>query len=344
MTTSSEPARAPAAPPPARAGRRLWRLLISVAGLALLLFLLWRTGFTQLAQAFGRIGAGGFALLVLLGLVELVLDCEALRRAMRGRVSLPWTVAVQSAGGLVNTALPFEAGEVVKAALLRRRVRDDDSAVLSGLVVWNYVWKLAKPLALATCLAGGILLGNVFPAELRGPVLAGVALSFIPYLGLRVLLRQRPAERLMRLVTRHPRLERRASGWIQAATRLDASVRDFWSHHPVAYLETAGITFCTRFVAVLVLLVFARSLGLPSDAGSLLFLQATLSVADYCAMIIPARVGVSEGAAYMVFQLLGLDPGVALVIAITLRARSLLIQGPISLWAFSRPARPPDPA
>jgi hypothetical protein len=342
MTTAPDPGVAPRPAPPR--SRWLGRLLITAGGLALLLFLVWRTGFDQLVQTFGRIGPGTFALVVLLGLIELVLDCEGLRRAMRARVSLLWTVAVQSAGGLVNTAIPFEAGEVVKAALLRRRVRDDDSAVLGGLVVWNYVWKLAKPLAVGACLVAGLLLGNVFPEHLHGPVIAGVAISFVPYLALRVLLRQRPAERLMRFVTRHPRLERRATGWIQAATRLDRSVRDFWSHHPGAYLQTFFITFCTRFVGVLVLLVFAHSLGLPTDAGSILFLYATQSVADYFAMVVPARVGVSEGAAYMVFQLLGLDPTAALVISITLRARSLLLQGPITIWAFSRPASVKDPS
>jgi hypothetical protein len=313
--------------------RRLARLLISAAGLALLAYLVWRTGVGQLVQVFRRLGPGTCGLVVGLGLIELLLDCEALRRAMRGRISLLWTVACQSAGGLVNTAVPFEGGELVKATLLRKRTTD--TAVLSGLVVWNYVWKLAKPLAVAACLVAGVLLGNVFDPDLRGPVAGGVALSFLPYLALRALLRRRPAERLMRLVTRHPRLERRAVGWIEGATRLDSEVQSFWEQHPRAYLQTFLLTFGTRFVGVLVLVVFAHSLGLPTDAGSILFLYATGSVVDYAAMLLPARLGVGEGTAYLVFQLMGLDPAAALVMSLTSRARSLLLQGPLTIWAIS---------
>jgi hypothetical protein len=89
--------------------------------------------------------------------VELAIDCEALRRAMLGRVGLGWTMASNAAGGLVNTVIPFEAGEVVKGALLRQR--STHSRVVSGLIVWNYAWKLAKPAAVAVCFVLGVALG-----------------------------------------------------------------------------------------------------------------------------------------------------------------------------------------
>ena len=134
----------------------------------------------DLEQAFRRIGWPTFALLVVLGAVEQVIDCEALRRAMLGRVGLAWTMASNAAGGLVNTVVPFEAGEVVKGALLRQR--STHSRVVSGLIVWNYAWKLAKPAAVATCFVLGVALGHVFRKDLQLPVLAGVVLSFLPYL------------------------------------------------------------------------------------------------------------------------------------------------------------------
>src|SRR6185436_5202700 len=101
--------------------------------------------------------------------------------------------------------IPLEAGEVVKGALLRQR--STHPQVLAGLVIWNYVWKIAKPCALLLFFLAGVWFGNVYPRELLWPVLGGVAASFLPYLLLRRLLRQRPAERLTRLLTGVPWLK-----------------------------------------------------------------------------------------------------------------------------------------
>jgi hypothetical protein len=329
------------ASPARRRGGRVVRVLVPLLGLGLLAFLLHRTGWRELEQAFRRIGWPTFTALVLLGAVEQVIDCEALRRAMLGRVGLGWTMAANAAGGLVNTVVPFEAGEVVKGALLRQR--STHSRVVSGLIVWNYAWKLAKPAAVATCFVVGIAVGNGFGKELQLPVLGGVALSFLPYLALRLLIRQRPAERLMRLLARVPRLKQRAQGGVQAAARLDGEVHSFWEHHPAAYLTVLGLTYVGRFVGVLALYLFARRLGLPTDPGSLAFLYAAQTVVDYAAMLLPARVGLSEGSAYLLYQALGLDPALALVMAITIRARSLLVQGPLAIWAYVAGARTDGP-
>jgi hypothetical protein len=326
---------APSAPAPSSApgrGRRVVRVLVPILGLALLAFLLHRTGWRELGQAFRRIGWPTFAVLVGLGAVELGIDCEALRRAMLGRVGLGWTMASNAAGGLVNTVIPFEAGEVVKGALLRQR--STHSRVVSGLIVWNYAWKLAKPAAVAVCFVLGVGLGHVFRKDFQLPVLVGVALSFLPYLALRLLIRQRPAERLMRLLARVPRLRRRAEGGVQAAARLDGEVHSFYEHHPAAYLQVLGLTFVGRFMGLLALYLFARRLDLPTDLGSVAFLYASQTVIDYVAMLLPARVGMSEGSAYLLFQAFGMDPAIALVMLITLRARMLLVQGPLAIWAY----------
>lgn len=321
----------PAAAGPSTA-RRLTRVLVPLLGFTLLGYLIYRTGWRDLAQAFRKLGWPTFLGVVFMGVAEQVIDCEALRRAMLGRVSLAWTMAANAAGGLVNTMVPFEAGEVVKAALLRRR--SAHSRVVSGLIIWNYAWKLAKPAAVAVCFAAGVGLGHVFRKDLQLPVLLGVVVSFVPYLGLRLLLSQRPAERLLRLLARVPRLKQRAMGGVAAATRLDGEVHSFWLHHRGPYLEVLGLTFAGRFIAVLTLYLFARRLGLPTDLGSLAFLYAAQSVIDYVAMLLPARVGLTEGTAYLLFQALGLDPGLALAMAITIRARSLLVQGPLAIWAY----------
>ena len=94
-------------------------------------------------RSFAQVGLAAFALVSVLGFCEHLLDTYALHVAMLGKVGLGATLVSNSSGALVNTFVPLEAGEVVKGALLRQH--SSHSQVLAGLVIWNYVWKLANP-------------------------------------------------------------------------------------------------------------------------------------------------------------------------------------------------------
>ena len=336
----------PAARPPTPQWQRILRWLMTAGGFAFLGWLLFvHIGVDQLGAALRRIGLGAVLVVLALGWVENLVDCEALRRSMLGRVKYGWTVVASGAGGFVNTIIPFEAGEVVKAALLRQH--STNSRVVSGLVIWNYVWKLAKPAALAVFFLAALSLGHVFPRNLHWPVAAGVALCFVPYVALRILLHQRPAERLLRLLSRVPRLSKKAASWVAAGTRLDEEVRDFHKHHRRAYLQVLGLTFVGRFVSVPGVQLLLEQVGLPSDYGSVLFLIVASAVWDYALMLVPARVGVSEGGVYLLYQFLGLDPAAAIALSIVGRVRSLVVSGPsalIAAFSMRRPAPPPPSA
>jgi hypothetical protein len=327
---------------PARGRRRLYtvaRVALPLAGVGLLAYLVWLIGWDDLVTSLSRIGPLAAVTLLVLGLAESLADAEALRRAMLGRVKLGWTMASNSAGTLVNLAIPFEAGELVKAALLRQH--SSDSRVLSGVVVWNYVWKVAKPLLVLLVFVSAQLLGHAFGQRLFWPLLIGVLVSFLPYLLLRTLIRLRPAERVMKLLGRLPLLRRKAPRWVQAASRLDGEVRDFWIHHPGAYLGTFTFQILGRVAGLATVAVLAGPLGLPTDAGSVALLYAGMVVADYIAMLFPSRIGVSEGALSYLFHQLGLDPGIGLAIALTLRLRVVLVQSPFALvaWVSARRQR-----
>ena len=98
-------------------------------------------------------------------------------------------------------------------------------------------------------------------------MLAGVALSFLPYLVFRTLIRQRPAERLTRLLARLPRLQPTLGGWVEGARRLDREVRQFWTTHRRAYLLVFLFVFAARLLGVATLVVLARSAGSAQRCG-----------------------------------------------------------------------------
>ena len=311
----------------------MWRVLLVTAGLTAIVLLLRHTGWSVIARSFSRVGLGAFALVSVLGFSEHFLDTCALHIAMLGRIGLGGTLVSNSTGALVNTFIPLEAGEVVKGALLRRR--STHPQVLAGLVIWNYVWKIARPCALLLFFIVGLAMGNVYPRELRWPVLVGVIASFVPYLLLRMLLRQRPAERLTRLLTRVPRLAPKLGGWVEGAVHLDREVHQFWHSHPAAYVRVFLLVLSARLLGIATLVVFAHRLGLPTDIGSIAFLCATSMVADYVTMLLPARLGVGEGSAFLLFGVMHLDPAAGLVMAVIGRIRAVVMLGPTGLWGWS---------
>src|SRR4051812_42640694 len=198
--------------------RAVLRVVLPIIGLGILYLLLDHVGWSQIGKAFRQIGWPLGLVLVGLTMAEVILDSDALRRAMMKKISLGWTVISNAAGALVNMSVPFEAGEVVKGAMLRRR--STDSRVLSGLVVWNYVWRLSKPVLATVAFLTALVLGTPFGWHARLIVLGGVCFAYVPYIVLRLLIRFRPAERGMRLLTRLPVLRKSAPRWTAAAATL----------------------------------------------------------------------------------------------------------------------------
>ena len=117
--------------------RAVLRVVLPIVGLAILYLLLDHVGWSQIGKAFGQIGWPLGLVLVGLTMAEVILDSDALRRAMMNKIPLGWTLISNSAGALVNLAVPFEAGEVVKGAMLRCR---STISFVDGLSLAPILW------------------------------------------------------------------------------------------------------------------------------------------------------------------------------------------------------------
>jgi hypothetical protein len=204
-------------------------------------------------------------LFVALGLGETLLDTGALYRAVLGAVSFARVVSSNSIGALVNLALPYDAGEVVKAVLLRRA--SHAPPVLAGLVVWNYVWKASKPVSAAVAFLAALAFGSAVPRSVLGLVFAGVALSFVPYAGMNLILRLGPAERGSRMLVRLPFVGAMTGRWIASAAQLDREVREFSRDHGRDWLVVFALQVAGRCVQFIALAVIMRWLALPHGAA-----------------------------------------------------------------------------
>jgi hypothetical protein len=121
---------------------------------------------------------------------------------------------------------------------------------------------------------------------------------------------------------------------VEGAARLDTEVRHFWQTHARAYLAVFGLQFLARFTNLITLALFAARLHLPFGTGNVAYLFAAFSASDYITMLIPRTFGVAEGAGFLLFRLLGLDPAAGLVIAVTMRLRAIAVQSPFALAAW----------
>jgi len=123
--------------------------LVSVAhAIGVLLWLLNRIGWRTIAHAVGTVGVSGVLLLGLVALSESVLDGAALWTIVGNNLRLGFAVVVNGAGSILNLILPWESGEVLKGGLLRNYF--GTQAAVSGTVIWNYIFKISRPVVSAT--------------------------------------------------------------------------------------------------------------------------------------------------------------------------------------------------
>jgi hypothetical protein len=301
----------------------------SLAGLA---WLLGRIGWVTVGSALQRVGWPALAMLMLLGWIETVTDGAALWVVMGQRLRLGFAVTVNAAGSMLNLILPWESGEVLKGTLLHGQFGTQPA--VSGTIIWNYVFKISRPtLSMAAALCACALCHETDGFHL-GVILAANALAFVPYLGLRLLVRYGAAAGFLRILAFVPVLRRHPGHWVEVARQIDREVRLFWRERPVAYLKVFFLQIVARTTGWASYAVALRALGAHYSFGQVALAYATLNVAEYVVAVLPARVGVSEGSSFFLFKFLGLDPVLGVIMTVILRVRTIAANGVITPLAF----------
>jgi hypothetical protein len=315
---------------------RAVRLFFFLAALGLLIVLLRRVGWSQIAHALAQVGFGGALLLYAIGTAETMLDSLALSLAI-GQHRWHRVFFISNAGALLNGFLPFDLGELAKAALTHKTF--PGGSTIAGSIIWNYVFKISRPLvALASALVG-FFGASYVDAKIRYLIVAGVLVSFLPYVVLRLLLRQGVAARLMRLLRIVRVLRRDPDRIIAKALEVDQIVAGFWQRRRRAFVGTLMLQICARLVSWLGLLATLRLIGVPIGITDCALLYGALNTAEVLITLIPARLGVSEGAAFGIFKMLNMSPQTGVVMYVVFRLRGLATTGLMAPFAFL-PMRP----
>jgi len=305
--------------------RKLWRCLFFALALGLLFWLLDRIGWSTIGDALAQVGWAGALALLILGLAENFFDAAAMHSAARGRIGLFRILSYNSAGAIVNVLIPWEAGEVLKGTLLKRHVSVNEA--ISATILWNYLFKVTRPAIAFAAALTGIALASGVDAWLAAVILVVTLLAFLPYFGVMVLIGKGMASIFVRLL-RLLRLGGRDPDTLLAAARnLDRELQMFRRDSPRRYFLILLYQSLARVTSWLTIVAAVRLLGLDYSFALCSMIYAGISVSNYILVLFPARVGLGEGAGYLLFSLYGLDGGMGLILTLVMRIKGLITNG-----------------
>ncbi|MFO1060594.1 MAG: lysylphosphatidylglycerol synthase domain-containing protein [Dongiaceae bacterium] len=304
-----------------------WAGLLAVAGLVLATGLILHQGLGAIVAALGAAGLG-ILWSGLFHIVPMALNARAWQILLPGarKPGLAFFTGAVWVREAVNGLLPVAriGGEVASARLLRRRgVRN--APTLASLVVDMTLSILSQ--ALFALLGIALLalrgeLGGAWPIALA--LLAALPLVAllvaVQHLGLFGLL-----GRIFETV-----LGDRLAGLLGSAIRLDRAIRQF-------YRRRDRILACTLWqlagwvAGAGEIWLALHFLGHPVGLAEAVIVEALIQAVSSAAFLVPGALGVQEGGFLAVGALVGLPADTALALALTRRARDLLLFVPALL-------------
>lgn len=308
--------------PRSKTTKRLVHAAALLSGAVLIVLLLDHIGWARVGASLVGLGVGGAILVMAVGAFEPVFDSLSLRAAARRRIGRVRSLVVNQACAFANTFLPGEAGEFWKASLMRRAVGD---AGVPATIIWNYAFKLTKPFVALVAALAAYVFGAPEQRGMAAIVTGAAVLAFLPYIALRLLLRRGLTTVAIGALARVPVLKRRIGPeLVRSARDVDHVVRSFAGQHPRAYAEVLASQVAARAASFLCGLAALSLIADGYTVPTVALIYAGQSVLSYVLLLLPTRVGTTEGGTFLLFQLLGLDGGVGLVYAVVMRLKNLL--------------------
>ena len=305
--------------------------LAALAGLLVATILLAHAGVGAVTASFATAGLGVVGA-TLFHLVPMALNGQAWRILVgrgRGR-SLPFFVGLVWVREAVNGLLPVArvGGEVATARLLLRRGIRAPAAVASLVVDMT----VALGTQAAFTVVGLTLLAARHPGSaLARPAWLAVALA-LPLVALLVLVQRGGVISGLGRAARRLLGERLAALQLPRATgRLDRALQAVWASR-WRTLRCAGWQLLGWAAAAGELWIFLRAAGAEVSAADALLVEALVQAVASAAFVVPAALGVQEGAFLALGTAIGLTPALSLALALSRRARDVLLFVPALLW------------
>jgi 1L-myo-inositol 1-phosphate cytidylyltransferase len=333
---------------PAKARVRRWaRPLLSVAGLALLAFLVFRTGAGAILGQLARFGPWFLAVAGLAFLWIFLQACawSIIQASHFHRVPLMRLFRVKIIGDTLNTLLPSAnvGGDAARAFLIR------SDAPLKESIPGVLVDKTVEAFAASLFLACGFLIGLTvvdLPAWMDAVAAVGLALTAAG-IALFILLQLKGAlwaiDKVGRII---PRVRRLAAGREHHIRDLDENICTIYKHLDARTAAATALHFAARVLGAVEVYLVMAVLGAPLSPVQALFLSAGVTIINTAFFIVPGQVGVQESAHMLVLQLLGFPAALGLSLGVIRRVRKLATSAVGLVLYATRPSQgrmPPRP-
>ena len=301
------------------------RVIFPVVAFGLLIWLLDRVGWSNIARIGSKVEVFGVFILLMLGIGESVGDAVAIYYSTERRLPL-WAGLVGNAtGAILNWFIPLEAGEAYKIAYLGRYTSNDHAAC--SVLVWNYILKWTSPgvnLAAATL---GLLIATSLRSEVAWLVFVASLLALTPYAGLRLLLSSGAVLKVSKRLLGWMIKPARADIFYNAIRNVHEGVRMFRNNHHGDYVRVVLWQLAARSFSWMALYAASRLMGFSYTFGECAIIHAAIGSMGYVTSVLPARVGVTESTAYVLFEAMGLPGEHGLLLVLAQRVKALLANG-----------------
>lgn len=327
--------------PPRFGYRRLIDLAVFLAAVGLFVWLLDRVGWKHIGAALGGVGFKGAAVILMLGFWENILDATALRFATGPGLPFMRLLATNSAGAALNMVLPWDLGEVVKATLIRKFPKG-----ISGVVIWNYLFKLSRPLVSFVAALLGWTAATRMAPQVANAVVVANGLAFLPFFVIKLLLGRGIARVGRRVFALFPFMASHQARLLKKVESIDTEMRDFVKSRRRAYHGVVLAQVGARLASWMSLWAATQALGYGHSFWDVAAIYAALNVSEFILTLVPVKIGAQEGAGYVVFAALHLPPEQAVLLYVVTRLKVLVsngLMGPFVLLWKDRVAAPTAP-
>jgi hypothetical protein len=298
--------------------------VLGAAGLGLLVYLIVELGPARIAAQLHGLGSILPAALLLTG-AKYPLQAAGWRLALRRGDRPPWdeSIGATIAGdalGYLTWAGPF-TGEPIRALLVRGSV-----PVAAGIAAGAVERALYNVTA-------ALLVSVVLIALLSGTdTLALTAVLIVSALGVAALVvRVRRRIRVRSGANQRSGLFRRASTaetrWIQGARAFGAAMREMWRERRGVLPAIALLCLTQHAVLVGEAYLMLDALGAGTSVQTALVFEAVTKIVNTAGLLVPARLGVSEGGSALLADALGFAASSGLSLALMRRVRALIWAG-----------------
>ena len=308
----------------ARASGRLRNQLVPVlgaAGLGLLVYLIAELGPARIAAQLHGLGSVLPAVMVLTG-AKYPLQTAGWRLALPRHARPPWGESISAtitgdALGYLTWAGPF-TGEPIRALLIRSSV-----PVAAGIAAGAIERALYN--ATAALLVWVVLLG-LLSATHKLALVAALVVSALgvaaPVALVRGRIRPRHAAN-----QRPPPVDRAPSGetgWVKGSTAFLKAARELWRDRREVLPGIALLCFAQHAILVGEAYLMLGALGAGTNLRTAFVFEAVTKIVNTAGLLVPGRLGVSEGGSALLAGALGFAASHGLSLALMRRVRALI--------------------